>query len=49
VLRRRIYLGIHVKTLIDVAVPLITFVLLGMVGSSLDRSDFARVGPPHVI
>jgi bile acid:Na+ symporter, BASS family len=32
-----------VKTLLDIAVPLITFALLGMVGSSLDRSDFSRV------
>jgi bile acid:Na+ symporter, BASS family len=32
-----------VKTLIDISVPLITFVLLGVVGASLDRSDFARV------
>jgi BASS family bile acid:Na+ symporter len=32
-----------VKTLIDITVPLITFVLLCMVGSSLDRGDFARV------
>jgi len=39
-----------VKTLIDIAVPLITFVLLGMVGSSLDRSDFARVGrQPRIV
>jgi hypothetical protein len=32
-----------VKALIDVTVPLITVVLLGMVGSSLDGNDFARV------
>ena len=38
------------KTLIDITVPLLTFVLLGMVGSSLDRSDFARVGrQPRIV